>query len=529
AFERRITLTGEGVMFIGTLEAATPDLVPRRSVWYEWKAPRSGLASVGVIEPRGVAVTAFKVSGGALTLLGTTPGGGVAPYFFEALAENDYVFAFNSDFEVRGRNFEARIDLNGPENDDFADRVHLSGTHAIFPIMSFRASVETNEPAGLPNSTWWSWTAPYNGWATLRSHSANFSVFTGTSLETLQELPVERLAKNQWGIPSSVTGFECAAGATYQIAAHQVSESLRNSEGEIDLTSLRFAHPADGTRVRARERVQIQMAPIDKVIDGVLSQPVVFVRADSIYNGSVVEGAGDPTRFFTSFVDTGYEDKYGPRKYYAFTTNAAGVLRISRPLQIELVLENDHFAEATPIIIGPWWNRTTFGKATLEAGEAELLEINGLPLVSRWWHWEPARDCEMEFSISANTGLLQLGVYVGTTFESLEKVTNKLSSDWLVSVRFPALAGSRYYVALATQKDKGFTPQVRTSEKLFHIEPNTGRVNIWYAEGFGNGYAVVERSTDLRNWEPLYGAFAGAAFEYYLTNGPAYFFRARSE
>ena len=146
---------------------------------------------------------------------------------------------------------------------------------------------------------------------------------------------MERLAKNQWRIPTSVTGFECAAGATYQIAVHRArTESLRDTEGELDLTSLRFAHPVDGTRVRARERVQIEMASVELAIDGVLDRPVVFVRADSVYTGSVVEGAGDPTRFFTSFVDTGYEDKYGSRKYYAFTTNAAGVIKVSRRVAV---------------------------------------------------------------------------------------------------------------------------------------------------------------------------------------------------
>jgi hypothetical protein len=103
-----------------------------------------------------------------------------------------------------------------------------------------------------------------------------------------------------------------------------------------------------------------------------------------------------------------------------------------------------------------------------------------------------------------------------------------LSNDWEVSVRFNALAGSRYYIALATEKTNGFFPQVRTSEKRFHVEPNSGRVDVWFANAFGEGFADVEKSADLKNWEPLYGAFSGLWFEFSFTNGPSYFFRARS-
>jgi hypothetical protein len=424
SFEKRIVVEGERFRIRGTLDAARPDLIgTRRTVWYEWKAPSVGSVSVGVIEPSGVSVAIFEVVNGDTLVAVSSPSPSSAPVFFQAMAGKNYAFAFHSAADGAGRPFEARIDMSGPKNDNFVERIPLDGVHATFSIMTFRASVETNEPPDLRNSTWWTWTAPYSGWATLRSEIVSFSVYTGASLESLEAVPVERLDKFAMRIPTSVTGFDCTAGVTYQIAAHRVSQLLRDAAGELDLTSLRFTHPVGGSPVKARERVRIQMAPIDPVIDGVLNLPVVFVRADSVYKDSVVESAGDPPSFSTAFVDTGYEDGYGPRKYYAFTTNQAGVLKVSKPLRIELLLENDHFAEATPVVIGPWLHRTTYGKATLESREAELLGISDLPLVSRWWRSDPARDSEMEFLVSGNSGTLFLGVFRGSGFESLEAVT----------------------------------------------------------------------------------------------------------
>jgi hypothetical protein len=126
-----------------------------------------------------------------------------------------------------------------PPNDDFTNRIPISGSSATVSGTNSGASKEPGEPdhAGQPGGTsvWWSWTSPFNGYVTISvdailpkwyppgwSPPYLLAVYTGTSFPTLVEVASVASGQNQTTnyLPPQVS-FVTAAGVTYQIAVDQ--------------------------------------------------------------------------------------------------------------------------------------------------------------------------------------------------------------------------------------------------------------------------------------------------------------------
>src|SRR5207248_1075011 len=173
---------------------------------------------------------------------------------------------------IRGLDFSANIALGLPPNDTFAARAPLSGLRTTFTGRNYGASRERDEPPGTTNSVWWTWTAPTDGWTTLRGpRETMFTVYTGEARSALSAVAVETLAlysppdqKLQW------TGFECRAGVSYQIAASRASNSALSPsyEVELDVISLRFTAPTNGTQFFQGDAALLEMAAPDTRLDG---------------------------------------------------------------------------------------------------------------------------------------------------------------------------------------------------------------------------------------------------------------------
>jgi hypothetical protein len=109
-----------------------------------------------------------------------------------------------------------------PANDNFADRIALSGTNSTVYGSNMGASLEPGEPNHTPysppsaSSVWWTWTAPTNGRVTLVIGSANsgpaVAVYSGDSVSNLT-----LMASANGGV-TNVTVFNLSAGAVCQIA-----------------------------------------------------------------------------------------------------------------------------------------------------------------------------------------------------------------------------------------------------------------------------------------------------------------------
>ncbi len=126
----------------------------------------------------------------------------------------------------------------GPVNDNFSNRIILSGTVASATGSTSNASAETGEPAhaGSPagTSVWWSWIAPSTGTLALATTASvpapRVGVYTGTSVTTLTAVNPTTTGGASYGVTS---------GTTYQIAV----DSIANATGSVALSLALSAPP----------------------------------------------------------------------------------------------------------------------------------------------------------------------------------------------------------------------------------------------------------------------------------------------
>src|SRR5229473_8327621 len=111
-----------------------------------------------------------------------------------------------------------------PINDNFADRLPISGTSISVTGTVAGATSEPGEPPlGQGATVWWTWTAPVDGTYRIRVTSFGFGLvlglYEGASLGLLSP-------QNE---PSSSSLFDAKAGTVYQIAV----DRLRSEERRV--------------------------------------------------------------------------------------------------------------------------------------------------------------------------------------------------------------------------------------------------------------------------------------------------------
>jgi hypothetical protein len=114
-----------------------------------------------------------------------------------------------------------------PANDNFSQRIVLTGANVSTRGSNVRASLERGEPrvAGTPggHSIWWSWTAPAAGRVTISTAGSNFDtllgVYTGTAVNKLSLVASnDEDSNDDSGNGTSRVTFKAVAGKKYQIA-----------------------------------------------------------------------------------------------------------------------------------------------------------------------------------------------------------------------------------------------------------------------------------------------------------------------
>ncbi|MFN0318373.1 MAG: S8 family peptidase, partial [Burkholderiales bacterium] len=111
-----------------------------------------------------------------------------------------------------------------PVNDDFANRLALSGVSGSSSGTSTYGTKEASEPNHAGNSggrsVWWKWVAPSAGQVSLNTHGSGFdtllAVYTGTSVAALTAVA----SNNHDGTANGASGllYQAQVGAEYQIA-----------------------------------------------------------------------------------------------------------------------------------------------------------------------------------------------------------------------------------------------------------------------------------------------------------------------
>jgi hypothetical protein len=247
-FVNRIALTGDSANSTGTNIGATEEVGepaqsgPINSAWWSWTATSSGFFQVDTIGSNSggnsdTYLSAF--TGNAvdnLTLVAANDDGGGN---YDSLVNVNATAGTTYQLAVDGwANRTGPIDLNiaptAPPNDNFANRIALTGDTANATGSNIRATGEAGEPAqsGQINSVWWTWTAPGTGNYTINTEGSNYdtwlSILAGNQVDNLSLLANDDDSGN--GLTSRIF-LDAQAGQTYQIAV----DGYSSSRGQINL------------------------------------------------------------------------------------------------------------------------------------------------------------------------------------------------------------------------------------------------------------------------------------------------------
>ncbi|MDB6038479.1 MAG: hypothetical protein JWM99_2320, partial [Verrucomicrobiales bacterium] len=318
-FDQRIQLTGYSSSRTNENIGATRELDEPvvgtnhfgRSVWYEWKAPRSGPVSVtrdGSTAQSQIPISTGGGISGSMTgppsrctvVSENPPVAAFIPVFsvftgselstlqlvdsgtrvdFDAVAGTTYMVAVTGTGDASGE-FAIHLDqAHPPANDNFASRIRLEGAALQVDGDNLGATRERGEPLHGPStnafrSVWWTWTAPSSG--TVRLHAwydyTHFAVrvYSGDSLSTL--IPVTSLSE-----PGPVF-FYAWAGSTYQIA---VVGSGTESEFQGQFTLSLFAVPLPA-RISSADSKVTANGMFNVGIAGQKGQSFVLQKSDDL-------------------------------------------------------------------------------------------------------------------------------------------------------------------------------------------------------------------------------------------------------
>jgi len=245
-FVNAIALTGATVNSTGSNHGATGQVgEPAQSgqinsAWWSWTAPSSGFFQVDTagsnFDSYLSVLTGPTVNN--LSLIGADDdlGPGVTSlYNLNATAGTTYRIAVDGFSNYSLGSINLNIAPTAPPNDNFANRIALTGSTANATGSNIRATGEANEPAQswTTESVWWTWTAPATGNYTFDTIGSNFdtwlSVYTGSAVNNLTRTGFDDdggVVNNTSKLTQSVT-----AGTTYQIAV----DGWSSNTGQIQL------------------------------------------------------------------------------------------------------------------------------------------------------------------------------------------------------------------------------------------------------------------------------------------------------
>jgi hypothetical protein len=344
-----------------------------------------------------------------------------------------------------------------PPNDDFANRITISGARDSISGSNVGASKEAGEPdhAGCSGgrSVWWSWTAPSNGivtisaelykymwWGTYESGHPLLGIYTGTSVSNLT-LEASNAASTG---DSAQVSFAATAGTTYQIAVDDAS----GFTGDITLKVIPTQPPV----------VNILSPTNGSVFFGATNHPITVNVFDPDGSISRVDYYCNSS-WFGSSTDSPFGMVWSNRNHGSYTliakaTDDSGVFTYSLPVNIEVRPSNDNFDNRTRI---PGASATVTGNnyyASKEAGEPDHAGYAGGQSV--WWSWTAPSNgivsiaAELQSWPGHSIGYPLLGIYAGTSVSNLDMVASGDSSfyGYTVQASFTTTAGTTYKIAV---------------------------------------------------------------------------------
>lgn len=458
--------------------------------------------------------------------------------YFYATNNTTYYIAVDG-YSGDSGNIRLSINLNAnvilPANDNFANRIALSGNNLTVSGTNIGATVELNEPlhSGKPSgaSVWYSWTSQFSGQVSMDTIGSDFdtilAVYTGNSIGNLTEVAAnDDFATGEY---TSKVLFDVIQGMTYQIAVAGYDSAcgkyyltINKISGGTTVPNDMFTNaisitqlntPVVGSNIGATKEsnepyhsgnpggasIWYKWTAPSNTIVVISTEGSDFDTLLAVYTGSTVQtltavastdddyyGSGFSKVTFTAVSNQTY---YIAIDGYAYSSGAdQGMVKIT--IQPVLPPANDNFENR--IILSGIIVQTTGSNLGATAQSSEPYHSGFQASRSVWWQWTAPNSGYTMISTEGSDFDTLVGVYTGTTLATLSAVAggdddfNGLLTSKTI---FYAQAGATYQIAV-----DGYNG---SSGKInLKIAQNLVSTNIYYtgfrpSEGFVSGGKVA--------------------------------------
>jgi hypothetical protein len=379
-------------------------------------------------------------------------------YAFFSFADG-YAFADTNAYAPQ-RRFYRIVDrtrnMPPPPNDNFANRIPLTGLGITTVGYNASAPPEPGEPGCAYNSVWYSWTAPVSGLVAIGSDNSmgwhNVQVYTGSALNSLTNLTIPNTnGIYTWG-PfwgphcNGYTGY-AVAGTTYQI-------QVCGDPGGIRLMitvppALTVTSPQNGAASPVPTNFTISASATDG--DGSITNLTFYT------DGELLGSTPNPSLSMV-WSNVGV----GRHSVEVQATDNLGMTTTSN-LTVYVRPSNDNFANRIAILGSSATLAGTNSGASKEPGEPNHAGQAGGASV--WWSWTSPFNGYVTISVDAilpkgyPPGLSPpylLAVYTNTSLSTLVPVASSqttYTNGYRPQVCFVAAAGVSYQIAVDEQYD----------------------------------------------------------------------------
>ena len=367
---------------------------------------------------------------------------------------------------LRGESQEIVVSAHPPAlaNDDFANRVPLTGAPIHLQALVYGATSEPGDPFGY--SVWWTWTPPSNGIYTISltsPASPHFQLSTGTQLSQLKWVGAAMCWNANCYLGKRLT-FEAAAGTTYVLAVQ--GDLYYPGPAEIDIVpgtppSLRWG------KVRSRrlnsDEVELDVAvePFDP--DGDVN------RIDLHKSGELIGTLQGP--LWTALLRLRH-----PAGFDGGWLNLSAAVRDAQGLENRLedlrvwadgsALSNDDFADRIHVEGVP---------VTLSAPLQGAIGEPGRPELGRrvWWEWTPLISGQYSIVLRRQDGLFaDVKIFGGESLSTLSELPLRWSG---LSGVLEARAGQSYILGLEGNGQTTFEILFSAPPEVHLLSPSPDR------------------------------------------------------
>lgn len=408
-----------------------------------------------------------------------------------------------------------------PVNDNFTNRIQLTGDFISTAGDNTDATEEPNESNEGIRSIWWAWIAPTSGTYTVTATGRNFtpclSVYTGSELPSLTLVgtgePVHLTRSAQVVV-------EASAGISYSVAI----TTCEGGQGPVSLSiiggnppAVSIVTPTNGATIYATDNSTIKAEGTD--VDGSIVKVQFFANwRGAIHDlGTITNAPFEVTYNFSySFGDGGPQSA----RVYAQATDSTGITAISPVVQFGVTYPppvNDAFTNRLAIAGSFFAVAANNLYATHESGD---------PTPGRgslWWTWTaPSSGLYSLTAVSlAGRFVPYVGVFSGSTLTGLVPVGTNAGtlSDTSYSARvtLDAVAGTSYTIGVsavaifAGELRLCISPPNPPSTAEFEaitagprppgFPDDAVSLHLQFRTGSGSRWRI-ESSTNLATWQP---------------------------